>query len=194
MLIERIELNIEGNSERTEVTITWAGGFTSQDRLRRIVSSYSQRSDLDPLIARVVQLRQSGLSLKQAAAQLNEQGIVSLRGRPFTTTILSRLLVRRGLHLPYGRKRPDSVVLHEHEWWLPDLADQLQMPHSSLTHWYVVGWIRGRKLPGLRGRLILWADAAEVERLKRLRQTRRRWSDCPYPVELTTPQSPSDHC
>ncbi len=194
MLIERITLNIEGDTERTEIAITWAGGFTSQDRMRRVVSRYSQRSDLDPLIARVVQLRQSGLSLKHVAAQLNEQGIVSLRGCPFTNTMLSRLLVRRGLHLPYGRKRPDSVILREHEWWLPDLADQLQMPRSSLTHWYVVGWIRGRKLPGLRGRLILWADAAEVERLKRLRQTRRRWSDCPYPTELTTPQSPSDCC
>lgn len=194
MLIERIELNIEGDSERTEVTITWAGGFTSQDRLRRVVCSYSQRYDLEPLITRVVQLRQSGLSLKQVAAQFNEQGIVSLRGSPFTTTILSRLLVRRGLYLPYGRKRPDSVALAEHEWWLPDMADELHMPRTSLTHWYNRGWVRGRKLPGLRGRLIIWANEAEVNRLKQLRDTRRRWSDSPYPQDLTTPQSPSDRC
>lgn len=84
--------------------------------------------------------------------------------------------------------RPESVVLSECEWWLPDLAQTLEMPRPSLTHWFVKGWVRGRKLPGLRGRLILWADNAEVDRLKQLRQTRRGWSDAPYLTELTTPK------
>ena len=190
MLVDRIELNIEGDTEQTEITITWAGGFTTQHHLNRTVISYSQRSDLDRLIARIVQLRQAGHSLKQAAKQLNQEGIVPLRGCRFTNYMLSRLLVQRGLYLPYGRKRPESVVLGEHEWWLPDLADELEMPRTSLNHWHDIGWVHGRKLPGLRGRLILWADDKEVDRLKRLRQTRRRWSDCPYPKELTTPTSP----
>jgi len=64
------------------------------------------------------------------------------------------------------------------------------MPRSSLMCWHDRGWIRGRKLPGLRGRLIIWADATEVDRLQRLRQTPRGWSDAPYPEELTTPKSP----
>ncbi|MEI6037748.1 MAG: HAMP domain-containing sensor histidine kinase, partial [Planctomycetota bacterium] len=91
---------------------------------------------------------------------------MSLRGCPFTNFMLSRLLVKRGLYLPYGRKRPESVVLGEHEWWLPDLADELEMPRTSLNHWYDIGWVHGRKMPGLRGRLILWADDKEVDRLK----------------------------
>jgi hypothetical protein len=33
-----------------------------------------------------------------------------------------------------------------------------------------------------------------VERLKRLRETRRRWSDSPYPAELTTPQPSPGRC
>ena len=194
MLVERIDLNIVGDTEQTEITLTWAGGFTSQHRWNRTVISYSQRSDLDQLIARVVRLRQDGLTLKQAAQQINQAGVASLRGHLFTNAMLSRLLVQRGLYLPYGRKRPESASLREHEWWLPDLADRLQMPRTTLNHWHDLGWILGRKLPGRRGRLILWADGAELERLHRLRQTRRGWSDHPYPVELTTPKSPTTSC
>lgn len=188
MLVERIELKITGNTEQTEITIAWSGGFTSCHRLSRTVISYSQRSDLDQLIERIVQLRQAGHSLKQVAKQLNQAGVSSVRGRPFTNYMVSKLLVQRGLYLPYARKRPESVVLSEHEWWLPDLAKTLEMPRPSLTHWFVRGWVRGRKLQGLRGRLILWADGAEVDRLKQLRQTRRSWSDAPYSTELTTPK------
>jgi len=61
---------------------------------------------------------------------------------------------------------------------------------GTMSHWYTIGWVRGRKLPGLRGRLILWADEKELDRLRQLRTTRRRWSDCPYPQELTTPNPP----
>lgn len=194
MLVERIELHIVGNSEQTEIISTWAGGQISRHRLCRTVISYAQRSDLDQLISRIVQLRQSGLSLKHTAQQLNQEGVMPLRGTRFSNYMVSRLLVRRGLYLPYGRKRPDSIALVEHEWWLPDLADELHMPRTSLTHWYNRGWIRGRKLPGVRGRLILWANETEVTRLRRLRDTRRRWSDSPYPQELTTPRSPTDRC
>lgn len=194
MLVERIDLYIAGNSEQTEIAITWVGGGMSRHRLCRTVVSYAQRSDLDQLISRIVQLRQSGLSLKRTAEQLNREGVVPLRGTRFSNYMVSRLLVRRGLYLPYGRKRPESVALAEHEWWLPDLADELHMPRSSLTHWYNRGWVHGRKLPGLRGRLILWANTAEVNRLKQLRETRRGWSDSPYPQELVTPQSPPDRC
>lgn len=194
MLVERIELHIAGNSEQTEIFITWAGGQISRHRLCRTVISYAQRSDLDQLISHIVQLRQSGLSLNHTAQQLNQEGVMPLRGTCFSNFMISRLLIQRGLHLPYGRKRPESVTLAEHEWWLPDLADKLRMPRSSLAHWYNLGWVHGRKLAGLRGRVILWADDIEVDRLKRLRETRRRWSDNPYPAELTTPQSSPGRC
>jgi DNA invertase Pin-like site-specific DNA recombinase len=194
MLIERIELNIRGDTEQTEITLFWYGGFTSRHHLSRTVMSYSQSSSTEELITRMVQLRESGLTLKQVAAQLNQEGVASLRGCPFTNFMVSRLLVKRGIHIPPGRKRPDYIPLDDHEWWLPDLADALQMPRTTLSHWHAIGWVRGRKLPGLRGRLILWADAAELERFKQLRNTRRRWSDCPYPADLTTPNPNPESC
>ena len=106
MLVERIELNITGDTEQTEITITWAGGLTSSHRLSRTVISYSQRSDLDQLIARMTQLRQAGLTLKQVAKQLNQAGVPSIRGRPFTNYMVSKLLVQRGLHFPVPENVP----------------------------------------------------------------------------------------
>lgn len=194
MLIERIQINIEGDSEQTKITITWAGGFTSRHRHSRTVISYAQLSRLDELIARVVQLKQTGMTLKQVAERLNQEGVASVRGRPWTNYMVSKLLTARGLYLPPARRRPERVVLGEHGWWLPDLADKLGMPRATLTYWLQSGWVRERKLPGVRGRLILWADAEEIERLERLRETRRRWSDCPYRRELTSPKSPPPNC
>ena len=190
MLIERIELNIEGQSEQTDVAITWAGGFTSQHQMQRTVIGYSQLSNLDELLARIVELKNTGITLNQVADRMNREGYTSLRGVPFTGMILSRLLVKQGIHLPRGAMTPDSELLGEHEWWLRALAEHLDMPHTTLSHWLKRGWVTGRRLPGLRGRWILWADQAEVDRLRHLRDTRRRWSDCPYPADLTSPKAP----
>jgi hypothetical protein len=192
MLLDRIELNIEGKSEQTEITLTWAGGFISRQHYRRTVISYKQLSNLDELIQRIVELENSGLDLKQIAKQINQEGYTSLRGRPFSGMMLSRLLVKHGIH-PRRKMPVSESLLQANEWWLPDLAKQLGIPPATLSHWKKRGWINGRKLPHGLGRWIIWADAAEVERLKQLRTTRRRWSDCPYPKELTTPKpNPSD--
>jgi len=161
MLIERIELNIQGSTEQTEITLFWAGGFTSRHHFHRTVMSYSQSSRVDELVTRIVELKEAGLNLHEVAAQLNRDGVASLRGCLFTNSILSRLLTKRGIHLRPARPRP-KIKLNEHEWWLPDLAEVLDMPKATLSHWYTIGWVRGRKLPGLRGRLILWADQQEL--------------------------------
>src|SRR5262245_43203813 len=55
--------------------------------------------------------------------------------------------------------------------------------------WLRRGWVQGRKLPGGRlGRWVLWADAPELDRLRRLRTCPRGWSDEPFPQELTRPR------
>ena len=188
MLIDRIELNIEGNTERTEITLTWAGGFTSRRQHNRSVISYSQLSNLDELLARIVELKETCATLGEVADQINKEGYCSLRRRTFTGAMISRLLVKQGIHSP-RKLLPPEGVLQENEWWIGNLAKRLGMPKTSLDHWRKSGWIKGRKLPGLRGRWIIWADATEVTRLEKLRAARRRWSDCPFPEELTTPTS-----
>lgn len=69
--------------------------------------------------------------------------------------------------------------LGEHEWWLPELALAIEMPGVTLYHWIRRGWVSARQREDRRW--IVWADEAEVERLRRLHQlprgyhTRRLW-------------------
>ena len=190
MLIERIEINIEGRSEQTDVSITWAGGFTSQHRLRRTVRNYAQCSDLDQLLARVVALKQTCQTLDQVAEQINREGFVSLRGTPFNGAMLSRLLLKRGIHRPRSEATPDSPHLHPDEWWLKDLARHLAMSDRTLTYWRKSGWLQARYAEIAGGRWIVWADPSEIDRLLRLKDQPQSRSkhDPTYPVEMTTPK------
>ena len=66
-------------------------------------------------------------------------------------------------------------------------AATLKIPKNTLFRWIKRGWVRVvRQLPGYRGSMICWADTDEMERLRKLRETRHGWLDPPLPVELTT--------
>jgi hypothetical protein len=95
------------------------------------------------------------------------------------------LLRRLGVRHPraeFCSKRP-APALGEHEWWLTDLAQALGMPPVTLYSWLRRGWVRARREEQAPQRWILWADAAEVERLRERAQrpagyyTRRLWLD-----------------
>lgn len=190
MLIERIELNIQGDTEQTEITIFWHGGFTSRHHLHRTIRHYGQRSDFDRLLARILELKQTSKNLAEVAEQLQRDGMNSLHGVPFTASMLSRLLRKQGIHRPRSEATPGSPHLQPDEWWLKDLARHLGMPHRSLTYWRKSGWFHARYVEIAGGRWIIWADESEIERLKRLRNNRQSRSkgQPAYPDELTTPK------
>jgi hypothetical protein len=56
------------------------------------------------------------------------------------------------------------------EWWIPELARQIGMPDSTVYGWLKQGWIEGRKQEEPPYRWIIYADEAEIERLKSCRQ------------------------
>ena len=72
------------------------------------------------------------------------------------------------------------------EWTVLDLANELGMPKNTLFAWLKNGWVRFRRLPGYRGRCLCWADAADMKRLRKLRDTPHGWWDPPLPAALTT--------
>jgi hypothetical protein len=93
-----------------------------------------------------------------------------------------------GLLRKVGYTRPQSPVvarsgLEAHEWWLPELARQIGMPVVTLYGWLQRGWVKGRHHTQGSRRCIVWADAAEVERLRQRHQQpsadkiRARWLD-----------------
>ena len=190
-------MNVQGTSDRVDVTVHWAGGFTSQHELVRAVQRYDQLAGYDRLIARIDQLRAEGKSFATIARQLNNEGFRPVK-RParFHSDLIGRLV--RRLDQSQGRStqgsKRTSEPLARHEWFVSDLAREIGLSKGALHSWTKKGWVRvQRQLPGYRGQLICWADADELARLRKLRGTSRGWWDPPLPADLITPK-PATSC
>jgi DNA invertase Pin-like site-specific DNA recombinase len=188
-LVERVVVTVQAGTEYADVRIHWSGGFVSQHEVTRPVRRYDQLRDIDRLIGRVVELRAAERASSEIAEHLNREGFRPPKGRAtFTAAMVRQLLSRRGLGAPVRGEEAGGEALGPHEWWLGDLAREVRVPYSTLNHWRSRGWLHCRRLPGVQGRGINWADDEELDRVRRLRGYPRAWSDDPYPPELTTPK------
>jgi hypothetical protein len=180
-VVSRIVVTSQGSTEQVQLAIEWAGGTRTEDVLIRPVARLSQLSYYPQLCERVRELVGEGLTAVAIASRLNAEGYRPPKRREqFGPQGVRELLVRLGLHEPLSRS-----TLHDDlgtdEWWVQSLAHQLGMPEVTLHHWIRRGWVRARQQAEPPRRWVVWADAAEVERLAQLHQrpageqTRRLW-------------------
>jgi len=170
-VVERVVVENEGKSERLHVSIEWAGGSETKGVVIRPVSKMERLSYYPELCERVRELVAQELSIAEIAETLNREGMrppkqTGRLGRQAVTEVLQRLGLR-----PVRRRRPRNFGAGspaEDEWWLADLARELQMPGGTLHGWIRRGWVEARKQES-SGRWIVQADEAEVERLRQLR-------------------------
>jgi DNA invertase Pin-like site-specific DNA recombinase len=189
LLLEQVLVTIEGDTDRVDVELRWTGGFVSRHALSRPVQTYAQLSNYRELVARINALRATPTTLSAIAATLNAEGFrPPKRSLRFTKGILSGFLRERGVRIgPLPRSVTDEQYLRAHERWLADLAAELSMPIATLHRWQRVGWLASRKVAAAGGRWAIYADADELLRLRRLRDSPRGWPQ-PYPRELITPK------
>jgi DNA invertase Pin-like site-specific DNA recombinase len=188
-LIERMEVQVHGETDQVEVVIHWAGGFVQRHQLVRAVQRYDQLADYPRLRARIDELRAQGQSMAQVAECLNHEGFhPPKRAERFTGGMVAGFLAKGGRSGPRPRALAAEGILQKGEWLLSDLARELDMPSATLHRWRKVGWVHARKLPVAGGHWAIWADGTERKRLSRLRKYRRRRRDQPIPAELTTPK------
>jgi hypothetical protein len=188
-LIERVVVAVQGETEWVDVAIHWAGGFVSRHEVRRPVRRVEQLRNYPALMARVAELHRAGKTSGEIAEALNRDGFRPPKRREtYNAAMVRQLLSRQDRSGPRPKAVTDDDPRGDGEWWLSDLCRELAMPQPTVHCWVRRGWVRGRKLPGAGGRWVLWADAQELERLRRLRAHRRTWPDEPYPPELTTPK------
>ena len=188
-LVERVVVAVQGETEWVDVAIHWAGGFVSHHEARRPVRRVEQLRDYAELMRRVAELHGAGGTSRQIAEALNREGFRPPKRREtYNAAMVRQLLARRGRSGPRAGAVTGDDPRGDGEWWLSDLCRELGMPQPTVHCWVRRGWIRARKLPGIGGRWVLWADAEELDRLRRLRAYRRTWPDETYPAELTTPR------
>ncbi|MEW6734711.1 MAG: recombinase family protein [Acidobacteriota bacterium] len=168
-LVEKIEVEIIGNSEQVQVIIYWKGSRKSEHKIIRPVSSWEKMSQYDKLRDHLKQLVKEGLTSRQIAEQLNKEGWKPPKRRVrFGDQGVRELLVKMGVSRVHRSKRYCEYKLKKNEWWIPELAKHLGMPRVTLHHWVYRGWVKARQLDGLQGRWIVWADNKELKRLKQL--------------------------
>jgi hypothetical protein len=189
-LIERIEVEVLGQSEQVKLAITWAGGVVSRHEFVRAVGSYAQLSDYARLLSRIEQLRTEGRSMDEVAATLNAEGLrPPRRVELFSGGMVSGLLARHYEKASAVQGGRVAGALRKGEWLLGELARHLGMPQATLHHWRKAGWLRARKLAVPAGLWAVWAGGAERVRLGRLRRYQQTKPNQEIPEELKTPLS-----
>jgi len=188
-LVEQVIVTVQGKTEFADVAVHWHGGFVSHHEIRRPVGRYDMLRDYDRLKERLVELRKEGKSSLQIADALNLEGFYPPRlDHPFNHSMVRMLLSRLGLSHPRADSIANEHLLEPDEWWLQDLARELKIPQPRLNRWCRQGWVQCRKVRITRCRWIVWADAEEQARLRRLYAGRRLGPTPRYPPELMTPK------
>lgn len=178
-VIGKVTAAVQGTSEFVDVTIQWAGGFTSQHQVIRRVATYTQLRDHDVWAQRLIELRRQGKRALEIAEILNREGYRMARQRREFTGMMVNQLIRQ----PRFRDPMHHPQLNPHEWRLEDLAKKLQIPEKKLRAWIFRGWVHATQRP-FGATWVVWADDCECDRLRQLRN-RPDQNQLP-PLELRT--------
>jgi DNA invertase Pin-like site-specific DNA recombinase len=179
-VIQSVQVTVVGESELVTVQTQWWGGAVTQTQLIRPVAKWTQLSYYPKLCQRIEQLFQQGLSADEITTMLQQEGFRPPKRRQTLNVEEIRALMHR-LGLLRSRPLSQQAQLGNHEWWLADLARQLDMPVITLYDWIQSGWVKARQVSETCHRWIVWADEAELSRLQQHRQTpigevlRQRW-------------------
>jgi DNA invertase Pin-like site-specific DNA recombinase len=161
LLIERVEVQVEGHTEWVEAWIDWAGGQRSYMRLRRPVLRHEQLTNYQAIDQMILTLHREGVKSAVIADKLNDAGHRSTRGVPFTDNSVRQWLSR---YSPAPRHRP-APPLNEHEWSVADLARRLNVSVETVRSWARRGELQSRYSEESVRRLIVHADEAKLEYL-----------------------------
>jgi DNA invertase Pin-like site-specific DNA recombinase len=169
-VVHRVVVAVQGESERVQVTIDWVGGDQTVAEIVRPVARLEQLSYYPQLSERARQLAQEGLTAGAIAERLDAEGYRPPKRRERFGRRGVRDLLRR---LGAGSEQPHRTTaldLGTDEWSLRQLAQAIGMPEVTLYNWLYRGWVMARREEEAPHRWIIWADDAEVARLRQRHQ------------------------
>jgi len=154
LMLERVAVRVDANSEHVEVVCTWAGGVRTSHALVRTVQRFEQLRGFDQLLATIRELRGQGCSAAVVAERLNAAGWRPPKRASFNEGMIQRLLFRYGLS--EGRPIWTSRVSRqpEAEWTLHEAAARLGIHRHTAYRWLRQGRLPGRM--AARGDQRIW--------------------------------------
>jgi hypothetical protein len=156
-VIDRVVVNVEGESEWVEAKVYWAGGHQTYTRFRRPVARFDQLSSWSALRQRVSDWVNAGVGPDVIAERLNSEGYKTPNGKPFGEPSVQTLVLRCNMSASRRKPPPGEAGLRENEWFLPQLAAELGVGHQTVYGWVRKGRISARRLAD--GRWVVTADA-----------------------------------
>jgi DNA invertase Pin-like site-specific DNA recombinase len=189
ILLEKIVVSVVDDSERVEVTITWAGGHATHGQAVRPVARLNQLSYYPRLVQIVTDLTRARYTTRQIADHLNAEGLRPPKRTPrFSSAQVRTLMKLHNIRAPGTRGSPAALTgLHNDQWSVPGLAAELRMPTATLYNWIYRGWVTAHQVDDLH-----WIITADHTELQRLRQRRARPPGYYTRVRWTTPVSSED--
>jgi hypothetical protein len=188
LLLERVVLTVDPARDRVTVRVEWAGGAVREHTLRRAVRGYKDQDDWPRLSALLTKLYRSGRTAKDMAVALDREGFrPPKRAGQFSASMVRRLLHELGLRARVPRCTSLGNGLNPEERWLPELAEQLGLSPHTLHGWRKKGWLSARQVGGRGGPWAVWANEAELTRLRELQSCPRLWRNRERLAQLRLP-------
>jgi hypothetical protein len=183
--VERVVVDVQGNSERVRVRIEWSGGGHTEGVVIRPEGPLSELRTSPQICHQVQALTEAGWAATAIAQALSDAGFRPSRSSTgFRAQTITQWQRQLGVRAPRPRVRQHDGLLPA-EWWPTELVRTLLIPRGSLSHWIRQGVVRARQLEEPLHRWVVWADEAEQERLRAYHQRaigddfRHRWTDAP---------------
>lgn len=177
LLIERVIVTVQGNTEKVHVCIHWKGGCRSEANFNRPVAKLEQLSYYQKLIDRVADLHKDGNSQTDIADILNEEKWQSAKQRSlFNAQMVRTLLLRKGL-VSKKKKRSHNALRDENELTFSELSEKTGIPEPTLYKWMRDGKLTARKDTTVshNGVWFIKADKSEIKRLLEYRNRPKQW-------------------
>jgi len=180
LLLERVLVEVVDGTEQVRVECHWQGGNKTLHHLTRPVARLKALSTYTQLIARAVDLQNTGHDCAKIAEVLNKEGWRPAKRRnTFNAPMVRNLLLSVGATArKYQRRKPQIERLPD-EWTIRELAGQIGMPVPTLYGWITQGRLPSRFVPGAPRAKLVRADAATIAALKGVRTGPGTWHRLP---------------
>jgi len=177
LLIDRVIVTIQGDTEKVHISIHWKGGYQSEANFNRPVGKLKQLSYYKELIERVADLYEKGNSLTIIANILNQEEWQSPKQRClFNSGMVRTILLRKGL-VGAKKKRSNDALRKPDELTFRELSEITQIPEPTLYTWMRNGKLTARKDTTVshKGIWLIKADKEEIKRLLEYRERPKQW-------------------
>ncbi len=167
LLLERVLVEVIGDSEQVRVECHWHGGTRTEHRIIRPVPCAKRLSNYAALVARASELRKAGSDGGEIAETLNREGWQpAKRCDAFSGSMVRNLLRTAHPEAPVSQLRHPAVEREPDEWTVPELARRLALPQSTIYSWVRRGRLMSRSISGgSRLNRLVHADAGMIAAL-----------------------------